>query len=435
MTALAPRRHPPILTAAPTPTPNNKNTVEIVVFVACVFVLGIAFVMFIRLFDALSPPTKALAWVVGADEMLAILLLAFMCFQQHFYVREEQIPQGTWFCHYCNPLVLALVVFGWLGQPVIAWCVIREEMQTPPYTPTPPCPRAHRLQTHPLQKPRRTTLKTLRNEAVPARKLRRIFYWCIAVALLDYVWGVAVTPGRIVNGTFCIMKANHPGQLDARIFANLIGIVTFVASVVLYCKSYRHLKRLQRKYVVGRGELHVVYAPAHVVSSVPNPQRDPIRFPSSSSNAPHTNTTHRLVKDLRKMQPPTGVAVDSDVVKEPSREASNLGPGSHVSHGNLSGDGVGGGVEVLVVEKGGRWEAEAEISDDEDDSSVDSEEDAPFTYEQLQARTLAARAAVNLLLPNRTDDMAGRDGPYGMRRAGRDRRCVRVWMCVWWVGD
>lgn len=99
-------------------------TVEIVIFVACVIVLGISLLMFVRLFDALSPPTKALAWVVGADELLAILLLAFMCFQLHYYLRAEQIPQGTWFCHYCNPLVLALVVFGWLGQPVIAWYVL-----------------------------------------------------------------------------------------------------------------------------------------------------------------------------------------------------------------------------------------------------------------------------------------------------------------------
>lgn len=141
---------------------------------------------------------------------------------------------------------------------------------------------------------------------------------------------------------------------------------------------------------------------------------------------------HRLAKDLRKIQPPASVAAGSDEVREPNRDASSLGPGSHVSHGSLSGVGDvdGEGVDVLVVEKGGRWEPEAEISDDEDDSSVDSEEDAPFTYEQLQARTLAARAAVNLLLPNRTDDMAGRDGPYGMRRAGRERRCVRVYACV-----
>lgn len=129
------------------------------------------------------------------------------------------------------------------------------------------------------------------------------------------------------------------------------------------------------------------------------------------------------------MQPPSIVVDSADgASQEPRRDASSLGPGSNVSHGSgLS------NVEVLVVETGGRWELEkeAEISDDED-SSVDSEEDAPFTYEQLQARTLAARAAVNLLLPNRTDDMAGREGPYGMRRAGRERRYVSG---VDWGGD
>lgn len=137
--------------------------------------------MFCRMFDALSPPTRALTWVVGADLVQALLLLAFMCFQMHFYARGEAIPDG-FFCHWLNPLVLAIVVFVWLSQPVIAW----------------------------------TTLKTLRNEAVPARKLRRIFFVCIAVAVLDYAWGVAITPGKIVNGSFCIMKAKSPGQLDGR---------------------------------------------------------------------------------------------------------------------------------------------------------------------------------------------------------------------------
>lgn len=132
------------------------------------------------------------------------------------------------------------------------------------------------------------------------------------------------------------------------------------------------------------------------------------------------------------MQPPS-IVVDSadEGSQEPRRDAaSSLGPGSNVSHGSgLS------NVEVLVVGTGGWWEwgkEEAAISDDEDYSSVDSEEDAPFTYEQLQARTLAARAAVNLLLPNCTDDMAGREGPYGMRRAGRERRCVWHWSGLGW---
>lgn len=141
------------------------HTVEIVLFLVCVGVLGISLIMFVRMFDALSPPTRALTWVVGADIVQALLLLAFVCFQMHYYARGEAIPDG-FFCHYFNPAILALVVFVWLSQPVIAWM----------------------------------TLKTLRNEAVPACKLRRVFYACIAVAVLDYVWGVGKTPGRIVNG-------------------------------------------------------------------------------------------------------------------------------------------------------------------------------------------------------------------------------------------
>lgn len=129
-------------------------------------VLGIAFLMFARLFDALSPPTKALTYVVGGNVVLALLLLAFACFQMYYYTREEFIPQGGAFCAYVNPVVLALIVFGWVGQPLIAW----------------------------------TTLKTLRNEEVPDQQLRRLFYGGIGVAVLDYIWGVIMSPGRIVNG-------------------------------------------------------------------------------------------------------------------------------------------------------------------------------------------------------------------------------------------
>lgn len=55
-------------------------------------------------------------------------------------------------------------------------------------------------------------------------------------------------------------------------------------------------------------------------------------------------------------------------------------------------------------------------ADARDSSSDENEDDAPFTYAELQERTQAARAAVNLLLPQQTDDMAGREGPYGARR-------------------
>ncbi len=181
-------------------------------FVFSAVVLGVSFLMFRRLFDALSPPTKALSWVVGVDVLQALLLLAFMCFQMYYYARREAMRDG-FFCHYLNPAVLALVTFGWLGQPVIAW----------------------------------TTLKTLRNEPVPDRQLHRVLGACAAIAVVDYLWGVAVTPGKVVNGSFCIMKAKSPGALDARIFSDLVGMVTFAMSVVYYAKSYRYLRRLHRK--------------------------------------------------------------------------------------------------------------------------------------------------------------------------------------------
>ena len=84
-------------------------------------VLGVSLVMFLRLFDALSPPTKALTWVVGGNFMLAALIASFACYQQYFFTIGRYIPQGGAFCHYVNPVVLSLVVFNWLGQPVIAW--------------------------------------------------------------------------------------------------------------------------------------------------------------------------------------------------------------------------------------------------------------------------------------------------------------------------
>jgi len=184
-----------------------------VVISLSVGVLGVACLMFVRLFDALSPPTKALTWVVGSNLVLALMILAFACFQMHYYALNQFIPQGGFFCHYFNPVVLSLVVFNWLGQPVIAW----------------------------------TTLKTLRNEEVSDRKLRRVYGWCIAVAFVVYVWGVALSPGVIVNGSFCVMIPKTPNAFEARSFANLIGVATFVTSIVLYVKSYRHLNALKRK--------------------------------------------------------------------------------------------------------------------------------------------------------------------------------------------
>ena len=126
-----------------------------------------------------------------------------------------------------------------------------------------------------------------------------------------------------------------------------------------------------------------------------------------------------------------------DETKEP--DASSIGQqsssrgGPSEWTGNVASQGQGSAT-IGDLESGhsGRFGAEDDL-ESEGDSSFDSEDDAPFTYGQLQARTQAARAAVNILLPNRTDDMAERDGPYGMRRRdgkARGRRCVCRWCRV-----
>lgn len=135
----------------------------------------------------------------------------------------------------------------------------------------------------------------------------------------------------------------------------------------------------------------------------------------------------------------TATATALEEGKEHASELSSLGQASSTlsrsaGPGGGSGTEGGGGGESgssavgADVESGPQWEGEESSS--ECDSDQDSEEDAPFTYEQLQARTQAARAAVNILLPNRTDDMAEREGPYGMHRRwrGEGQRyvCLRV---------
>jgi hypothetical protein len=88
-----------------------------------------------------------------------------------------------------------------------------------------------------------------------------------------------------------------------------------------------------------------------------------------------------------------------------------LGAESDVETGRLGAVGTGG------------WGVHAAL-DDDSSSESSSDDERPFTFEELQERTRAARAAVNILLPTRVDDMAGRDGPYAMRRReqGRGRR-------------
>lgn len=81
-------------------------------------------------------------------------------------------------------------------------------------------------------------------------RLRRLYSGCIAFAFVVYVWGVTLSPGRIVNGSFCVMVPRTPDAFDGRSFGAFAGIFSFLASVVLYCKSYCHLQRIKRKYVI-----------------------------------------------------------------------------------------------------------------------------------------------------------------------------------------
>jgi hypothetical protein len=136
-------------------------------------------------------------------------------------------------------------------------------------------------------------------------------------------------------------------------------------------------------------------------------------------------TPNRLLKDLKKIRP-----VDSAVEEAKDLELSSLEQGSlHLSHA-LATRADGKATEDLTTGSGraSGWSSSHDATRDDDSvaSSSDSSSDfdAPFTFEELQERTQAARAAVNILLPNRTDDMAGRDGPYAMRRReqGRGRR-------------
>jgi len=130
------------------------------------------------------------------------------------------------------------------------------------------------------------------------------------------------------------------------------------------------------------------------------------------------------VRDLKKLQ----YGDLADETKEPELASSGQ-VSSHLSHALATRDGDGDGSDALGAERDVEMGGFNAARDDDSvgsssDSSSDSSDKRPFTFEELQERTQAARAAVNILLPNRVDDMAGRDGPYGLRRRdqGRGRR-------------
>lgn len=185
----------------------------------------------------------------------------------------------------------------------------------------------------------------------------------------------------------------------------------------------------------------------------------------SSSHTPNhirtinANTKNRLEKDLRKFRHGSTIEEGMD---ELGLELSSLGPGSQTSQGyamssvaaasatarelkaaeegeasasasaslrlGLESDGESAGVEAgrtAGAWEGGRQRQQQSQYDHDGNAGSsgsssdgdDEEDDTPFTYEQLQERTQAARAAVNILLPNRTDTMAEREGLR--RRRGR----------------
>lgn len=55
-----------------------------------------------------------------------------------------------------------------------------------------------------------------------------------------------IHPDQSTHSAFCVMVPSTPDAIDARSFANAVGVFTFLASVVLYIKSFRVLWGLRR---------------------------------------------------------------------------------------------------------------------------------------------------------------------------------------------
>lgn len=128
----------------------------------------------------------------------------------------------------------------------------------------------------------------------------------------------------------------------------------------------------------------------------------------------------RLVRNIKKSRAAANEAVIAQGDNEGKElELSSMG---QVSSSRMSRSGGYWGWPSGDEESGGVGDAESGFGDDDDDgdddSSLDSQsEEGGFTYEDLQRRTQAARAAVDILLPNRVDDLVGREGAlYGLRR-------------------
>ncbi len=206
-------------------------TVEVTAFTFAVVVLSLSLVMFVRLYDALSPPTKTLVSVVAANLILASLNLLFAFEKIWFLVRGHgYVPIEEQLCRYGHPLARACVVYMWCGQAVCAW----------------------------------VTLKTIRNEYVPPAKLRHCAWAAAAVSLYFFVTAEVYSQGNIVWGSFCAVPPVYADRLDGgvgyrngpevpirlldpRLFQVLVGVGTLLVSIVFYAQAYRYMAAFRKR--------------------------------------------------------------------------------------------------------------------------------------------------------------------------------------------
>jgi len=140
-----------------------------VLFSFAVVVLSLSLVMFVRLYPALSPPTKTMLWVMVSNLTLAGLYLLFSGVKLFYMTRGSLVPPREPFCRYLHPLARACMVYMWCGQPTMAW----------------------------------VTLKTIRNQAVPPARLKALMWASAAVALAVLGLSEAYMQGNIIWGSFC----------------------------------------------------------------------------------------------------------------------------------------------------------------------------------------------------------------------------------------
>lgn len=133
-------------------------------FTFAVVVLSVALAMFIRLYHALSAPTKTMVWVLGANLILAALYCLFSAIKLAYMSHGRYVPQGEPACHYLHPLARTCQVLTWLGQPIMAW----------------------------------QTLRTIRNQPVPARRLRAATWGSVGISVVFFALSETYMPGSVM---------------------------------------------------------------------------------------------------------------------------------------------------------------------------------------------------------------------------------------------